>query len=111
MAATGLEPWDMGGKAGQFLAEQFGTETVNANATMARLALMLLRLDKQELIKSTRELRESCQKAGCPEEPAVLTERPEAARRYFNESVRLINTALSGFAVAEAAILQEEHAS
>jgi hypothetical protein len=110
-AAMEFVPWDVGTGEGKFIAERLSTEAVNANAAMIRLSLTLLGLNKQELIGRTRALRDSSSKDGKDEEPTALTDQLEQARNYLEGGIRLINTAILRLAIAEAVIIQEEHAS
>jgi hypothetical protein len=71
VAATPIEPWNLDSEDGRTIAAQFGAETVNDNASMARLALSLLTLSKDEFIERTRDLRMESRKEGEEEEPGA----------------------------------------
>jgi hypothetical protein len=90
-AAMEFEHWDLATEEGKFLTEIWSPDAVNNNANMVRFSLLLLRLNKQELVKSTRELREGSLKDGEEEEPIALTGKLERTRRYFEGGIGLID--------------------
>jgi hypothetical protein len=110
VAAMEFERWDLKGEEGKFLTGMWTIETLNKNAIAIRVALMLLKFDKPELVERMRNLRERSLKDGDEEEPIALTNKLEEARRYFEGGIGLIDTALSRLAIAEVVMIKEEHA-